>query len=72
MNSGTGAGLIALAATTGAAVYLGMGFAANAYGAAASFFVLLLWLWLLGVGFVVGAEVTRAWEELRSGVVRAR
>jgi membrane protein len=63
-------GVIAIVATVGMTAYLGLGFATSAYGAAASFFVLLLWLWFLGIAFVVGAEFARAFEELRLGVVR--
>ena len=66
VGSGVATAVMA-ASTVGVSVYLALGFAASAYGAAASFFVFLLWLFFLGIGFVVGAEVTSAWQELRSG-----
>lgn len=60
---GAGAGAIIAVVTTAAmAAYLGLGFATNAYGAAAGFWVLLLWLWTLGLSFVYGAEISHAWS----------
>ncbi len=58
--------VIASASTVGFMAYLALGLAANAYGAAASFFVFLLWLWFLGIGFVIGAETAHSWQKLRS------
>ena len=57
-----GAGLavaIAVAATLGMSVYVWTGLAASVYGAAASFFLLLMWLWFIGIGFILGAELVR-------------
>jgi membrane protein len=64
--------LVMSASTIGFTVYLALGLAASAYGAAASFFVFLLWLFFMGIGFVVGAEVADAWQELRSGAGSVR
>jgi membrane protein len=51
--------LVAAGASVGMGIYLGSGFAASAYGTAASFFLFLMWLWLSATGFIVGAETAR-------------
>lgn len=63
---GAVATIVAAASTVGFMLYLGLGFAASTYGAAASFFVFLMWLWFLGIGFVIGAETAHEWQRLRS------
>jgi uncharacterized BrkB/YihY/UPF0761 family membrane protein len=42
--------------------YFASGWATKVYGPAASVFVALLWLLMLGTGAVLGAEVARAWQ----------
>jgi membrane protein len=51
--------LVATGASVGMGIYLGSGFAASAYGSAASFFLFLMWLWLIATGFIIGAETVR-------------
>jgi membrane protein len=61
-SGAVGAGIATVAAilaTAAMSLYLRTGFAASVYGAAASFFVFLMWLWFVGIGFVVGAECVR-------------
>ena len=60
--SAMGAGaatVVAIVVTAGMSVYLRLGFAASVFGAAASFFVFLMWLWLIAIGFIVAAEWIR-------------
>lgn len=57
------AALVAVAASVGMGIYLGTGFAASSYGTAASFFLFLMWLWLMATGFIIGAETVRALAE---------
>ena len=58
--------LVAIVATVGMSIYLATGFASSVYGAAASFFVFLMWMWFIGIGFIVGAETIRALGERES------
>jgi membrane protein len=51
--------IVATGASVGMGIYLGSGFAASAYGSAASFFLFLMWLWITATGFIVGAETVR-------------
>jgi membrane protein len=44
--------------------YLGVVGVGSAYGSVASVFVLLMWLYAIGVVFLVGGEVARAWMTL--------
>lgn len=65
-SGAVGAGVatvVAVLATAAMSLYLRTGFAASVYGAAASFFVFLMWLWFVGIGFVVGAECVRVLSE---------
>jgi membrane protein len=55
--------LVAAGASVGMGIYLGSGFAASAYGTAASFFLFLMWLWLTATGFIIGAETVRVSAE---------
>ena len=55
--------VVSVASTFGVSLYLALGFAASAYGASASLFVFLLWLFSLGIAFVAGAEVANAWQQ---------
>jgi membrane protein len=60
--SAVGAGVatvVAIVTSAGMSIYLRTGFASSIYGAAASFFVFLMWLWLIAIGFIVGAEWIR-------------
>jgi uncharacterized BrkB/YihY/UPF0761 family membrane protein len=52
--------LFAVVASVGIMVFLGTGFASTVYGTAASFFLFLMWLWLVATGFIIGAESARA------------
>ena len=51
--------VVAILATAGMSIYLRTGFASSIFGAAASFFVFLMWLWFIGIGFIIGAEWIR-------------
>ena len=70
-----GAAMIAslvMLATAGVATlvvsfYFQSGTATKVYGPAASIFVALLWLLMLGVGLVVGAEAACVWQHARTG-----
>jgi uncharacterized BrkB/YihY/UPF0761 family membrane protein len=58
-------------ATLIAWVYFTSGWAAALYGPAASMFVALLWLLIVGVGAVLGAETSFVWQRLERGRARA-
>jgi membrane protein len=51
--------VVAVLATAGMSIYLRTGFASSIFGAAASFFVFLMWMWFIAIGFIVGAEWIR-------------
>jgi uncharacterized BrkB/YihY/UPF0761 family membrane protein len=51
-------------ATALAAFYFQSGGASKVYGPAASIFVALLWLLVLGVGLVVGGETACVWQNM--------
>lgn len=53
-------------------LYLGHSGAANAYGAAGSFVLILLWIYYSSLIFFLGAELTAVWSEARSGSPRPK
>ena len=55
--------VVAIAATAGMSIYLRTGFAVSVFGAAASFFLFLMWLWFIAIGFIIGAELIRVLGE---------
>lgn len=55
--------LVAAGASVGMGIYLSTGFAASSYGTAASFFLFLMWLWIMATGFIIGAETVRVLGE---------
>lgn len=57
------ASLFAAVASGGIMIFLGTGFAATVYGEAASFFLFLMWLWFVAIGFIFGAETVRVLVE---------
>lgn len=58
---------VAALTSIGITIFLGTGFASSVYGTAASFFLFLMWLWLIGIGFIVGAELVRVLRDHRRG-----
>jgi len=52
-------------ATLGMVIFLESGFAATIYGTAASFFMFLMWLWMVATGFIMGAETVLVVAERR-------
>jgi membrane protein len=52
-------------------VYFTSGWATTLYGPAASMFVALLWLLIVGIGAVAGAETSFVWQRLERGHSRA-
>jgi len=52
--------------------YLGRSGAADAYGAAGSLVLLVLWVYYSSMIFLIGAEFTAIWSERHSGAVRPK
>jgi uncharacterized BrkB/YihY/UPF0761 family membrane protein len=59
--------VIAWFATLAAWAYFASGLATTVYGPAASMFVALLWLLIVGIGAVAGAETSFVWQRLERG-----
>jgi uncharacterized BrkB/YihY/UPF0761 family membrane protein len=59
--------VVAGVATLLASFYFQSGTATKVYGPEASIFVALLWLLMLGIGLVAGAEVACVWQHARTG-----
>ncbi len=71
----TGAVITAILFTFGKfliGLYLGHSGTASAYGAAGSFVLVVLWFYYSSLIFLVGAELTAAWSEARSGSIRPK
>jgi membrane protein len=65
-----GAGITSLLFTIGKSLigaYLGRSGASNAYGAAGSLVLLVLWIYYSSIVFLIGAEFTEVWAETHAG-----
>jgi membrane protein len=56
----------------GIGMYLGHSGTANAYGAAGSFVLIVLWIYYSSLILLLGAELTAAWAGVHAGIVRPK